>query len=267
MRVLYGGFTVFLTLVALAVPGYFVRAGVVEARSTIAALRTLSANNAGPKGAGPVVLHGVVLGGAKRQPGGVNGGAAFSAHVGRWKRQGKSSYFALECTITRAENLRFEEDATKQTFTVTGYDFSAGDFPKGVPLVPRRVAVSFSRSSTSTSDAVTTSALPEVIRDACRQGFPRLGSPVPPLEYEEHFVLPGDELEVRGCVTGDTIAPCGDGLDFVTDGTLRNVKSDTRNENSSDVVGGAFALLAALAALGVVASRAIVRSSRVEATP
>lgn len=251
-------FQLIVALVALLVAGYFVRAAVVEARATITTLEMLSAEEAGKSAVGAVVVHGTVRAADVAAPAALSGANAYTSRVGRWVKSGKSSRFQVACELTRVDGLTFEDSATKKSHVLRGYDLGAIGFPTGVTGILDRAAVDFSHvTKSSTEPRVSDVAIPDRIKAECGDTF-AAGS----FEYQERYIEKGDEITVRGCSKDGFVTPCGDGFDYVTAGSVASMKSATRDHHTGKVAGGGLALFLALGIIGIISSRAVVRSSR-----
>lgn len=247
-------FQLVAALVALLVAGYFVQAAVVEARATITTLELLSADEAGKSATGAVVMHGTVRAADVAAPPALSGANAYTGRVGRWVKSGKSSRFQVACAFTRVDGLMFEDPVTKKSHVLRGYDLGAVGFPTGVTRIRDRAAVDFSNVTKSSMALV---AIPDGIKAGCGETFPA-GS----FEYQERYIGKGDEITVRGCSKDGFVTPCGDGFDFVTAGSVASMKEATRDHHTGPVAGGGLALFLTLVLIGIVSSRAVVRSSR-----
>lgn len=255
-------FELMVAILALVVAGYFVRDAVSAARATITTLDTISAEGAGPRGQGAGVWIGTVARADVAAPAALSGNHAFTGRMGRWVGSGKSRRFDVFCAFTRVDGLSFAETTTRKTFVLRGFDRGAVGFASGVTNARDRAAVDFTHESRSSSEPTSD------VRDGRDARVPKRleaecgDMPAGAVEYEERHVERGEEITVRGCLNESFIAPCGDGLDYVTDRSVTSIKRATRDHHAGTVAGGALALFVALGIIGIMASRAVVRSTR-----
>lgn len=241
---------VLVLLLVTALPLYFATTKFIAGWQAGAALRTLSADEAGRGRA--VVFHGHVRGSAIAKPSRENA-AGFIGEVGHWVRSGKSSTYAIVCTITRLDGIQIEGSGS--ALTVNGYNGRSASLAHGLALAPGAVAVDF------TSDGPSSSGLPDDVAKVCGlQGTRSI------YFYKERVIREGDEAVVRGCRVGDVIVPCYDGIDFVTSRRASDMARDTKDEIAPTLLFASFLALLGLGIAGLlgrynVTGRKRVRSS------
>jgi hypothetical protein len=210
------------------------------------ALRTLAANEAGP---GPaLVYHGTARRAAPTVPASDTKAIAWLGTISEWRGSGKSRSLYVTCVVARVDGLMIEEASTHKIVTLDGWDQLTGGFPRGLRLAPGMVAVDLISERTVT--------VPTHVANVCGASVPT--QPV----YTERYLEDGAHVTVRGCLAGDVLRPCGDGIDVLTAGTLAHVAYDTRTSRTGELLfytlGGGVGLLV----VGIIARRRLVRVTR-----
>lgn len=228
------GFVVFVALVC--VPLGFASQRFLRGIEVVSAIRTLADDEAG-KGGKQVVVKGKVASVATNGPM-RPGGAGWIGEVGRWERRGKSSKYVVECTVTRIDGMTVQK--TDALLALTGFDGHAPTVAHGLAIDRGAVAV----------DLLTEPSFAGVVNDDVMSVCNLTGGKSR-YAYTERVVHVGDEVVVRGCLDGEKLRACGDGVDLVTARATIDVVHDTKDEIGTTLLVGTLLALLALGVLGV----------------